>query len=205
MVLSPHTDDGEIGAGGTIAKFIEKGSEIFYLCFCGAEDVIPKGVPKDTLRNECRKATKLLGIKSQYVVILNYKIREFHMARQNILDDIILYGNKFMPDLILIPSSNDVHQDHHTINQEAIRAFKKSSSIWGYEHPWNNLTFTTDVFIELDKRHIESKISALKKYASQDYRTYLDETYIWSWANSRGTQIDAKYAETFELIRLLVK
>jgi len=90
------------------------------------------------------------------------------------------------------------------INQEALRAFKKNSSIWGYEHPWNNLTFTTDIFLKLENRHIEKKMEALKSYKSQDFRTYFDEKYIRALAYTRGTQVDFTYAETFELLRLLI-
>jgi LmbE family N-acetylglucosaminyl deacetylase len=205
MVLSPHTDDGELAAGGTIAKLADAGCDIQYLCFSSAETSLPKGLSKDTLRRECRKATEILGIPQKNVIILKYRVREFHHSRQKILDDILEYGKKYEPELVLIPSSNDLHQDHHTVHQEAVRAFKKNSSIWGYEHPWNNMSFTTDIFVDLEEKYIKKKIAALKRYASQEYRTYLDEKYILAWAYMRGTQIDVPYAETFEMIRMLVK
>ena len=34
LVLSPHTDDGELGAGATIARFLEEDVDIQYLAFC---------------------------------------------------------------------------------------------------------------------------------------------------------------------------
>ncbi len=114
-------------------------------------------------------------------------------------------NKKIKPDLVLIPSSNDTHQDHQTIHQEALRAFKKTSSIWGYEHPWNNLTFTTDIFVRLEERHVKKKIEAMGQYKSQDFRTYFDEKYIKALAYTRGTQVDYSFAETFELLRLLVR
>lgn len=86
-----------------------------------------------------------------------------------------------------------------------MRAFKKNSSIWGYEHPWNNLTFTTDIFVKLEEKQIKKKVEALKAYKSQDFRTYFDERYIRALAYTRGTQVNFTYAEAFELVRLLVR
>lgn len=76
----------------------------------------------------------------------------------------------------------------------------------GYEHPWNNLTFTTDLFIEINKKHLNKKIEALSKYESQNgLRKYFNKEYLEAWALTRGRQIDKEYAETFELIRWIIK
>jgi LmbE family N-acetylglucosaminyl deacetylase len=204
MILSPHTDDGEFGAGGTIVRFLEEEKEVYYIAFSSCEVSVPIDFPKDILKIECKKATNILGIKLENLIMLDYEVRSFPLKRQEILDDIIKLRNKIEPDLVLVPSSNDIHQDHQVINKEGVRAFKKSSSIWGYEHPWNNLTFTTDIFLKLEERHMEKKIEALKAYKSQEFRTYFDEKYIRALAYTRGMQVDFAYAETFELLRLLV-
>jgi len=205
LILSPHTDDGEIGAGGTIAKFIEEEKEVYYVAFSSCEKSVPNNFPRDILKTECEEATKVLGIKSENLIILDYEVRTFPLHRQEILDEIIRLKDKIKPDLVLVPSSNDIHQDHQTIYKEALRAFKKNSSIWGYEHPWNNLTFTTDIFVKLKEKHINKKIEALKAYKSQDFRTYFEERYISALAYTRGTQVNFTYAECFELLRLLVR
>mgnify|MGYP000194440218 CR=1 FL=1 len=205
LILSPHTDDGEIGAGGTIARFVDEGKEIYYVAFSSCEVSVPKDFPEDILKKECKKATEILGIKPENVSLLNYGVRTFPLHRQEILDDMIALNKQIEPELVLVPSSNDIHQDHQTIYAEALRAFKKTSSIWGYEHPWNNLTFTTDIFVRLDGKYIEKKIEAVQQYKSQGFRTYFDDKYIKALAYMRGTQVDYPFAETFELLRLLVK
>jgi len=205
LVLSPHTDDGEIGAGGTIARFVDAGKEIYYVAFSSCEASVPKGFPEDVLKIECKKATSILGIKSENVILLEYEVRTFPLHRQEILDDMIALNRQIEPELVLVPSSNDTHQDHQVIYAEALRAFKKNASIWGYEHPWNNLTFTTDIFVKLEERYIKKKIEAMKQYESQNFRPYFDEKYIKALAYMRGAQVDYPFAETFELIRLLVR
>lgn len=204
LVISPHTDDGELGCGGTISKMIDRKKKVWYTAFSSCEASVPNNLSEDILKIECKKATKILGIKSENVILFDYEVRTFPVQRQEILDDIINLNEKIKPDLVLVPSSNDLHQDHRTIHNESLRAFKKSSSIWGYEHPWNNLTFATDIFVRLEEKHVEKKIEAIRQYESQKFRTYSDEKYIRALTFTRGTQIDCRYAETFELIRLLV-
>jgi len=204
LVLSPHTDDGELGAGGTIVKFLEEGKEVYYVAFSSCEDSLPPGLAKNTLRKECSSSTKTLGIQPQNVVILDYQVRTFPQYRQEILEQIIQLKEKYKPDLIFVPSSHDVHQDHGVIYLEAIRAFKKEASIWGYEHPWNNLKFDTDIIVVLEKRHLEKKLSSLKKYNSQMGKSYMDKKNVLALNCVRGSQIDEAYAEAFELIRLII-
>ena len=204
LVLAPHTDDGEFGCGGAIAKYVEKGNDVFYAAFSACEQSVLPEYPSDILITEVKAATQVLGIPRENLILFDYEVRTFPSYRQQILDDMIDLNNKIKPDLVIVPSSNDTHQDHQTIYFEALRAFKKTSSIWGYEHPWNNLKFSTDIFVELEEKHIRRKIYALNNYKSQNSRTYFDEKYIRALASTRGTQINSLFAETFECIRLLV-
>ena len=124
FVLAPHTDDGELGAGGTISKLIERGSNVYYFAFSTAEESVPDGFPKDILKTEVYQATSLLGIPSKNVVIYDYPVRKLNYARQEILENLMKHRSEMLPDLVLMPSLNDIHQDHSTIAHEGLRAFK---------------------------------------------------------------------------------
>ena len=200
LILAPHTDDGELGCGGTIARFVENGKEVYYAAFSVAEKSVPEGFPRNILEIEVRKAMKILGVSESNLLIYKYEVRTFSYHRQEILDDVISLRKELQPDLVFIPSPNDLHQDHKVIAEEGIRAFKKST-ILGYEMPWNNISFNTMSFILLKERHIKKKIDALQCYETQRYRSYLSEDFIRSLARTRGTQIEVEYAEAFEVIR----
>lgn len=202
-VLAPHTDDGELGAGGTISKLIELGANVYYFAFSTAEQSVPDGFPKDILKTEVLDATSKLGIKKENVIIYNYEVRKLNYARQEILEDLIKHRKNLKPDLVFMPSLNDIHQDHSTIAQEGLRAFK-NTTILGYELIWNNFTFDTTSFIKLEKRHIQAKSDALKEYKSQGERDYMSEEFIFSLARTRGVQIGTQYSESFEVIRLVI-
>ena len=201
LVISPHTDDAELGAGGTINRFVELGKQIYYLAFSGCEIAVPAGLPQDTLRKECVESLRILQVPIENITIMDYQVRTLSEHRQEILDDLWEIRQRISPDLVLIPSSQDMHQDHKTIYWEALRAFKKESSIWGYEHPWNDLSFTTDIFVKLNRSHVTKKIKALQQYESQANRSYMAQRNLMSVLNTRGSQIDVEYAEAFELVR----
>jgi len=204
LILAPHTDDGEFGCGGTINKLIEQGSEVYYAAFSACEQSVLPQFPKDILVTEVKEATNVLGIKKENLILYKYDVRTFNYERQPILDDIIKLKIEIDPDLIFVPSVNDIHQDHATIANEAVRAFK-FSSILCYELPWNNFNFATTCFVHLEEKHIIKKINALKKYQSQAHRPYANEEFIRSLARTRGVQISTKYAEVFEVIRWINK
>ena len=200
LVLAPHTDDGEFGCGGTIAKFIESGDNVKYVAFSIAEESVPANFPKDVCRAEVRKATAILGIKQSNLIIHRFPVRRFPEFRQEILEILVKLNSEISPDIVFTPSTNDTHQDHQVVASEGFRAFKKTS-ILGYEIPWNNLTFNTSSFSPLDERHLELKIKSLKCYISQLGRSYVTENFIRNLASVRGAQIGEDYSETFEVIR----
>ncbi len=204
LVLAPHTDDGEFGCGGSIARFISEGKEVYYGAFSTAEESVPDPWPKDILKTEVKEATKRLGIPHSKVIIFNFKVRELSYQRQKVLEELVKMKNNICPDLVFLPSSNDLHQDHSTVSTEGIRAFK-NTTILGYEIPWNNIQFRAESFIILSEENINTKIHALDAYNSQKGRNYANEEYIRSLARSRGVQISSKYAEAFEVIRWVIK
>lgn len=203
LILAPHTDDGEFGCGGTISKLLEQGNDVYYAAFSACQQSVAPEFPPDILITEVKAATKLLGIKSQNLILFDYDVRTFNYKRQEILEDIIRLRNDIKPDVVYMPSVNDIHQDHYTIAFEGIRAFK-FSTILCYEMPWNNFTFHTTAFQILDEKHIMKKVSALHEYESQRDRPYANEEFIKSLARTRGVQIGERYAEVFEVIRWIL-
>lgn len=202
VIFAPHTDDGEFGCGATINKLITNGKEVHYVAFSACEQSVLPNFPSDILITEVKAATSVLGIDKSNLHLLNFEVRTFNYRRQDILDFMIRFREEFSPDLILIPSINDLHQDHSTISIEAIRAFK-FSNILSYEMPWNNLNFNTAFFSIVNQNHVSKKVNALLEYKSQMHRPYAKEDFIWSLAKVRGVQINSPFAEVFEVIRLI--
>jgi LmbE family N-acetylglucosaminyl deacetylase len=208
--VSAHIDDVETGCGGTIAKFVKEGHDVYYAVFSIAAESVPKELPKDILLSEMKSATKVLGIKSENLFVHRYPVRKFPQFRQEILENLIKLKNKITPDLVFLPSIYDIHQDHFVIATEGFRAFK-ISTVLGYEIAPNNITFKATAFISLDKTFIEKKIEALSCYKSQKFRLkHIGEAmgnleHEIALAKVRGHQIKTDYAEAFNVRRWIIK
>jgi N-acetylglucosamine malate deacetylase 1 len=202
LVIAPHTDDGELGCGGTIAKFCAAKKEVHYAAFSNCQKSLPAGLPPDTLEKECKAAIQALGMHASKLLMYDFEVREFAQKRQEILEELVSLNKYIQPDLIFIPSAGDIHQDHQVIHQEARRAFKKSS-ILGYELPWNQDHFTSSLFVTLTKEQVDRKVNAIAKYQSQSHRNYTQENFTRSLATVRGVQCNTEFAEAFEIYRMI--
>ena len=206
LILSPHTDDAELGCGGFICKLLEKNIDILWVVFSTAEKSLPKDFPNDTLIKEFVSVTKCLGLCETNYLINNFQVRKLTEKRQEILELLISIRKTFKPSLVIGPSLHDYHQDHSVVANEMIRAYKMSSSIICYELPWNQVSFNSQLFARLEEYQIQKKISILNNYKSQiiQNKCYFTEDFIRGLASTRGTQIGCKYAEAFEVIRWII-
>lgn len=202
LVLAPHTDDGELGCGASISRFIEAGHRVVYVAFSLCNDSLPKGFAPGTLEAEIKEAASILGIRQENLILFDHPVRKFNEQRQAILEELIGLQQQYTPSKVFIPSSTDIHQDHQVIHEEALRAFKHCS-IFGYEMSWNNYQFSGNCFIKIDAHHLDKKISALSAYTSQQHRSYMQPDFIRSLATVRGVQAGSTLAECFEAMRII--
>lgn len=200
LVLAPHTDDGELGAGGSIARWAAEGHDIHYVAFSACQTAIPDGWAEDVLRGEVAEATKVLGIVPDHLRVLDFDVRLFARDRQAILQAMVDLNAELKPDLVLLPSPGDLHQDHSVVAQEGLRAFKRTSLL-AYEIAWNNISFETSCFVTLEEQHVQAKLDALKCYQSQADRPYADPEFLRSQVRYHGVQAGVRYAETFDVLR----
>ncbi len=86
--------------------------------------------------------------------------------------------------------------------QEGLRAFKRTT-ILGYEIPWNNFDFSYGAYVALEERHLERKVAAVQRYASQQHRRYANAEYIRNLARVHGTNVNREFAEVFQVYRIV--
>lgn len=197
LAIAPHLDDIELGVGGTIYK-LGKENRVHYLGLS-----MPPLVERESFMNEFWKSAIHLGLSRERMILKDYDPRDLFKDRMDILQLFYDTYQALKPDIVFVPNSNDIHQSHQVVYQEARRAFK-FSTILGYELPWNSLSFNMDVFIELTAKEIKVKQESINCFESQKQRTFFSNDILTDLAKLRGKQIGRDYAECFELTRLII-
>lgn len=201
LVLSPHTDDAELSCGGTIMKMIKKGYQVTVIVFSNCENsLIENDMDPCTLLNENVDSLEVLGV--QHTIYLDYENRKLFEKRAEILNYLHVYSKSHEVEYVFIPQPNDVHQDHQTVAEEAIRAFRRTNAkIFGYEIIGTS-NFDPNYYIPLTIKEVERKIMALECYKSQKIlRPYFQPDIVKSMAIMRGAAVNERYAEAFTLIK----
>ena len=203
LVLAPHTDDAELGCGGTLARLVEREHDVFMAVFSIASDSLPAESPKDTLKHEFLDAMRILGLPSGNASVRQYPVRRLAEHRQNILEELVALRKEIVPDVVFLPCEQDIHQDHQVIHAEGVRAFK-NASLLGYELPWNTLNFAPQLIVGLEDRHMQRKWDMLHAYNSQIVlgRQYFSKDLVYGLARVRGVQANKEFGEGFQVIRL---
>ena len=89
LVLAPHTDDGEFGCGGAMARLVEAGAEVRQIAFSIASRSLPEGFAADTLVHESHAASAALGLADEALTLHDFEVRTFPQVRQEILELLI--------------------------------------------------------------------------------------------------------------------
>ena len=218
LILSPHADDEILGCGGFISKYSKKNYHISVLILTNANKGAPEIYsPEDInrIRNEAKIANDFVGTKKLFFENLpalnlnNYPIYKI----TNIINKFILDIN---PEIVLIPSANDIHDDHKIIFKAAkvsMRPNKKNNlkKILSYEvlseTEWNEngKSFNPNYFVSLDKSDIDKKVKAFLKYRSQvkEFPHPRSKEAIVNLSKVRGSQAFMKYAEAFKVEKII--
>jgi len=197
LVISPHTDDAEVGAGGTIMKFKDK-FEIFHVGMSACQD-ISRNKAFD-LATEFKAANDFLGIKAEVYEFVN---RRFSEQAFQIRECFERLKRNFTPDIILCPAACDIHQDHQTIYAEAFRVFR-NCTILGYESPRSSIGFRPTLYIILDEETVKRKCKLITLYKSQSKEYYMQKKVTRANLRHRGAEVGREFAEGFEIIRMVV-
>jgi LmbE family N-acetylglucosaminyl deacetylase len=203
LVVSAHLDDYEISVGGTIARLKRENSKCkiwsVYFSSC-IEDPRNAGIIE-----EHKEAAKLLEIDND----IGYDLprRTFETDKQRIRDILWNLKNTFKPDLVLCPSPHDYHQDHKVVAECCMTIFRDSATILGFEVSRSVMPeFVPNLYVILSADDVIEKLSAVWQYQTQ-YKARpncFDSGIIKSYMIMRGAQVNAFYAEAFEVLRGII-
>ena len=218
LILSPHADDEILGCGGFISKFSKLNYNINVLILTNANIGAPEIYSPELIkkiRNEAIKANNVVGTKKLFfenLPALNLR----SLPTYKITKIIEKYLSDCNPEIVLMPSKNDIHDDHKIIfnaTKVAIRFNKKRNlkKVLSYEvlseTEWNEdeKTFNPNYFVTLEKSDMNNKVRAFLKYKSQikKFPHPRSKEAIINLSKVRGSQVFMRYAEAFKVEKIL--
>lgn len=195
MAIGAHPDDIEIGAGGTVAKHVKRGDAVHFLILtCGERTADPS-----VRKTEAELSAKILGARS--VVFCDFPDTKVTAGVETI-DAIEEMIRKTGPDRVYAPSISDYHQDHRNAAYSVGAAARDIQQVLAVELPNVHLQFDPKYYVAIDDT-MELKERAIKTFRSQSDKQYMTLDAVKALARYRGYMIGVKYAEAFEIVRMV--
>ncbi len=199
LFLGAHPDDIELGCGALIHHIVPL-SDV--LCVTLSDN--QKNPLLTNVVNEAYKSMAILGVPRDCVQFGPFTTRVFPQDRQEILEFLLRLRSQYRPEIIFVHSNQDVHQDHLTVAEEALRAFR-GITVLGFDVVRSSYGFFPHFLAEVNEKDVEAKIEALAQYETYRDKYYFNRELTRSILVRHGALAEREYAEGFEIMRIVGK
>ena len=199
LCLGAHSDDIEIGCGGTILKLIRQNPKLeFYW-------VVFSGNAERALEARASAERFLEGAASNRIVTLDFQDTLFPTQFAALKDAFATISREFTPELIFTLYREDRHQDHRTLSDLTWNAFR-DHAILEYEIPkFDGDLGQPNVFVELPDEIATRKIDLLIScFGSQRSKHWFSPDTFSGLMRLRGLESATRHAEGFHARKLRV-
>ncbi len=193
LCLGAHSDDIEIGCGGTILRLTQACPNISVHWVVFSSEGPRKGEAEESARRFLRRAHR------KTVEIKKFRGGFFPFRGEAIKEYFEQLKNKCMPDVIFTHYRHDLHQDHRMISDLTWNTFR-DHLILEYEIPkYDGDIGSPNVFMHLDESHCRAKVKLLIEcFETQRGKRWFSEDTFLSLMRLRGVESNAsKFAEAF--------
>ena len=197
LFLGAHPDDIELGCGALL-HHVAKHTNV--LCVTLSDN--QKNPDLKNVKEEHYESMAVLGVPKEKIVLGPFATRVFPEARQEILEYFLKLRRDFAPDLIFVHSRQDVHQDHLTMTDEALRAFR-GITVLGFDVVRSSYGFFPHFLVEVTEEDVNKKIEALSKYETYRDRYYFNRDLTRSIMVRHGALAERPFAEGFDILRIV--
>jgi LmbE family N-acetylglucosaminyl deacetylase len=194
LCLGAHSDDIEIGCGGTLLSLLE-----------GRENVAVRWVVFSGSEERACEARRSAGIflaraREKEVVVKSYRDGFFPYLGGQIKDEFEALKGEFSPDLVFTHFRDDRHQDHRLLSDLTWNTFR-DHLILEYEIPkYDGDLGQPNVFVPLSESVCSTKVrNIIQNFPSQRENQWFDEQTFLAILRLRGMEANSptRYAEAF--------
>jgi len=207
LAIGSHGDDLELSVGGTLAKFIKEGHEVFVNIVTVSDYTSYSG---EILRDKYEAAKeninglKKLGIKEYKIKCLGYETKKVPFDSQ-LIEIINRSIDNIKPNLIISHHLSSSHQDHINTAKSVMAAARYQKNVWMFEPTYpdkmHNVPFHPIIYVDISDT-FNLKLESLKEHVSQYKKYPYWNTLITSLAQLRGIENKCIYSECFEPIKM---
>jgi N-acetylglucosamine malate deacetylase 1 len=197
LFLGAHPDDIELGCGALL-HHIAGHTDV--LCVTLSDN--QKNPDLKNVKTEHYESMAVLGMPKEKIILGPFTTRVFPESRQEILEYFLKLSREFSPDLIFVHSKQDVHQDHLTMTDEALRAFR-GITVLGFDVVRSSYGFFPHFLVEVTEEDVNKKIEALSKYETYRDRYYFNSELTRSIMIRHGALAERPFAEGFDILRIV--
>jgi LmbE family N-acetylglucosaminyl deacetylase len=201
LCLGAHSDDIEIGCGGTLLELTRAaGIAVWWVVFTA------DGERENEAKNSAQAFLKNVG-KSQ-VIIKQFRNGYFPHEGAAIKDFFESLKSLVNPDLVFTHYRDDRHQDHRVISDLTWNTFR-NHLVLEYEIPkYDGDLGMPNTFVPVSRQNGERKVAALlRHFLTQSGKHWFTEETFWALLRLRGLECASptKYAEAFYSRKLTLK
>lgn len=197
LFIGAHPDDIELGCGALIAHIAAK-TEV--MCVTLSDN--QKNPQLGKLVEEHYRSMETLGVPRNHVVLGDFETRRFPHARQEILEYLIQLNRDFHPEIVFVHTKADIHQDHGTVTEEGLRAFR-GTTVLGFDVIRSSYGFFPSFLVEVSEADVDRKVAALCQYKTYADRYYFNESVTRATLVRNGALAERPYAEGFDILRIV--
>jgi len=197
IFIGAHPDDIELGCGALIAN-IQPHADVHCVTLSDNQ----KNPHLKNVAAEHYASMAILGLDKGHVILSDFETRRFMHFRQEILEFMLDLRKKLQPDMVFVHSAADLHQDHGTVTQEALRAFR-GISLFGYDVIRSSHGFFPTFLVEVTAEDVEKKLRSLAAYETYKDKYYFNPDLTRSILIRNGAICERPYAEGFDMMRLV--
>ncbi len=199
LFLGAHPDDIELGCGALLHHIVDQTD---VLCVTLSDN--QQNPNLQNVKSEHYRSMAVLGVPEENIILGPFTTRVFPDARQEILEFFLQLRREFEPDLIFTHSKQDVHQDHNTMTDEALRAFR-GITVLGFDVVRSSYGFFPHFLVEATEEDVNKKIEALSQYATYRDVYYFNSELTRSIMVRHGALAEVPFAEGFDILRIVGK
>lgn len=197
LFLGAHPDDIELGCGALL-NHIGKKTQVLCVTLSNNQ----KNPELKNLIEEHYRSMEILGISRESIILGPFTTRIFPDSRQEILEYFRYLRFEYKPDLVFVHSKQDIHQDHNTMTNEALRAFR-GITLLGFDVVRSSHDFFPHFLVEVTEEDMNKKIEALAQYKTYRDRYYFNAELTRSIIIRHGALAECQFAEGFDILRIV--